>query len=52
MKKYYLDEIKIKGFEPAPEYKKLVKKQREGELTNTEKEILANRGYKMKREEA
>lgn len=51
-KAYYLDEIEIDGFQPTLEYKKLLKKQREGNLTPEEAKMLENRGYKMKREEA
>lgn len=47
---YYLDEIKINGFEPTPEYKEVMQRQREGKLTAGDKEILANRGYKIKQE--
>lgn len=47
---YYLDEIKINGFEPTPEYKAVMQRQREGKLTDKDREILVNRGYKMKQE--
>ena len=47
---YHLDEIKINGFEPTPEYKEVMQRQREGKLTDKDREILVNRGYKMKQE--
>ena len=45
---YYLDEIKLEGIEPTQEYKEVMRRQREGALTEKDKDILMNRGYKMK----
>jgi len=47
-KKYYLDEIKIDGLIPTPEYQAAAKRQREGTPLPGDMQILLNPGYQMK----
>ncbi len=46
---YDIGEIKIDGLEPTPEMKKLLEKEKRGEITREEIwDMFNSRGYRMK----
>lgn len=45
---YALGMIKIDGLEPSPEFKKLIEKEKRGEMTTADMRKVLDKKYKMK----
>lgn len=45
---YALGMIKVNGLEPSPEFKKLIEKEKRGEMTTADMREALDKKYKMK----
>lgn len=45
---YALGMIKVDGLEPSPEFKKLIEKEKRGEMTTADMHKVLDKKYKMK----
>ncbi len=45
---YALGMIKVDGLEPSPEFKKLIEKEKRGEMTTADMRKVLDKKYKMK----
>lgn len=46
---YALGMIKVDGLEPSPEFKKLIAKEKRGEMTTEDMHRVLDKKYKMKK---